>query len=123
MSIFEQISNTIITPAHADVTLPAPSANQPGGGMSVMLMLAIFVGFMYLVVWRPQNKRAKEHRNLLNSLAKGDEVLTAGGILGRIVKLTDSYVVLALSDTTEITLQKSSIVNALPKGTLKSVQS
>lgn len=87
-----------------------------------MGMLALFVVFMYFAVWRPQSKRAKEQRNLLNSLTKGDEVLTAGGILGRISKLTDAYMVIAIAENTEIVIQKSSVINALPKGTLKSLQ-
>jgi len=70
---------------------------------------------------RPQSKRAKEHRNLIGGLAKGDEVVTAGGILGRISKISDAYITLALTDNVEILVQKSSIVNALPKGTLKTL--
>lgn len=99
----------------------AAAAPQQGGGMSLMIMTGIFILFMYFVMWRPQSKRAKEHRNLLSSLAKGDEVVTAGGMLGRISKVNDNYLVLALADNVEITIQKSSIVNILPKGTLKSI--
>jgi len=109
-----------IQTAHAD----APAANasaQGAGGFSMMLMLTIFVVFMYFVVWRPQNKRAKEHRNLLSSLSKGDEVMSAGGILGRVAKLTDQYVMLNISENVEIVVQRSSIMTLLPKGTLKSV--
>lgn len=97
------------------------SAPQGGSSFSLILMTVIFIFFMYFVMWRPQNRRAKEHRDLINSLAKGDEVVTAGGILGKISKINDQYIVLALSDTVEITIQKSSIANALPKGTLKTI--
>ncbi len=89
--------------------------------ISMLVMVGVVFLFMYFVSIRPQTKRAKEHRHLLGSLSKGDEVMTSGGILGRIVKLNDSYVVLSLTDTVEITIQKSSIVSALPKGTLKSI--
>ncbi len=112
------VSNTYA----ADTLISAPKAPSSGGGLPVMGMLALFVVFMYFAVWRPQSKRAKEQRNLLNSLTKGDEVLTAGGILGRIIKLTDAYMVIAIAENTEIVIQKSSVINALPKGTLKSLQ-
>ena len=95
---------------------------QAGGGYPLILMLVVFVLFMYFGVWRPQSKRAKEQKDLINSLTKGDEVMTAGGMLGRIVKVTDHYLVVAISETTDIIMQKSSIVSALPKGTIKAIQ-
>lgn len=107
----------IVTPAYADT-----SAAQPQGtGLSMFIMFGVFILFMYFVIWRPQNKRAKEHRALLNSLAKGDEVVTAGGMLGKVSKISDQYVSISLADNVEITLQRSSIVSALPKGTMKSL--
>ncbi len=112
------ILNFFISNAYADTT--AAQAQQ-GSGFPLIIMLAVFVLFMYFGLWRPQSKRAQEQKNLLTSLAKGDEVLTAGGILGKIAKISDNYVILTLSDTVEITVQKTSIVSALPKGTLKSV--
>lgn len=120
MELMNSLVNFFITPAYAE-TAAAASAPQQGGGFSLILMLVVLILFMYFVAWRPQNKRAKEHRDLLSSLTKGDEVVTAGGILGKISKISDNYVVLSLSDNVEITLQKSSIVSALPKGTLKSI--
>lgn len=121
--MLETLLNAIIPAAHAD-TLPGGALPAPQGGsnFSLLIMLVIFVLFMYFAVWRPQSKRAKEHQNLINSLSKGDEVLTAGGIVGKVVKITDQYLVISLTDLVEITIQKSSIVAALPKGTLKSVQ-
>ncbi|MHB1949809.1 MAG: preprotein translocase subunit YajC [Gammaproteobacteria bacterium] len=122
MEIINTITNFFITSAYADTAATAATpAQQQGGGFSLVMMLGIFVVFMYFAVWRPQNKRAKEQRDLLGSLTKGDEVVTAGGILGKINKVSDNYVVLSLSDAVEITIQKSSIVGALPKGTLKSI--
>lgn len=117
MQLFQDILNFFITSAHAADAAPA----QQGGGFSLVLMTALFIFFMYFVMWRPQSKRAKEHRNLIGSLTVGDEVVTAGGILGKISKVTDSYIFLALADNVVITVQKNSIVNALPKGTLKSI--
>lgn len=122
MAIISTISNFFISSAYADTAVAASAApQQQGGSFPLMLMLAVFVFFMYFAVWRPQNKRAKEQRDLLGSLTKGDEVVTAGGILGKITKVSDSYAVIALSENVEITVQKSAIVGALPKGTLKSI--
>jgi len=117
MQLVDAISNFFITTAHAD-TGGAPA---PQGGFSFVIMMGILIFFMYFAIWRPQARRAKEQKDLLNSLAKGDEVVTAGGILGTISKISDNYVVLAMADNIEITMQKSSIVSALPKGTLKSI--
>ena len=73
-------------------------------------------------MWRPQSKRAREQRDLITALAKGDEVITAGGVLGKIHKITDQYVALFVHNNTEIVVQKSAIVGALPKGTLKTLE-
>jgi preprotein translocase subunit YajC len=109
----------MISNAYADGLLP--SSGQSGGGMSFVMMFAIFFLFIYFTIWRPQNKRAKETQTLLNSLSKGDEVITAGGILGRISKVTDQYISLTVNNT-EMLMQKSAIVTVLPKGTLKSIE-
>lgn len=117
MDILNTITNFFISNAYAD----APATSAQGGGFSMVIMLTVFVLFMYFVMWRPQSKRAKDHRDLLGSLKKGDEVVTAGGILGKISKITDSFAVVSLAENVEITIQKSSIVSALPKGTIKSI--
>jgi preprotein translocase subunit YajC len=105
--------------AYADSVATPP---DQGGSMSFILMFVIFFVFIYFAIWRPQNKRAKEQRNLLSSLAKGDEVITAGGLLGRLAKITDQYITLSIANNVEITMQKSAIVSVLPKGTLKSIE-
>lgn len=118
MQLLNDILGFFVNNAYAaDAAAPA----QQGGTTSLILMTGIFILFMYFVMWRPQSKRAKEHRNLINSLAKGDEIITAGGILGKVSKITDSYLIISLSETVEITIQKNSIVSVLPKGTLKSI--
>lgn len=112
--------DSIITPVYAE---PVAAAAQPGGSpFSLIFMFAIFFLFFYFVMWRPQSKRAKEQRDLLSSLTKGDEVITSGGILGRILKITDQYVALSIQDNVEMVVQKAAIVGALPKGTLKSLE-
>lgn len=90
--------------------------------MSLLPMLIIFVVVAYFLIIRPQSKRAKEQRKLMDSLNVGDEVITVGGIVGRVVKLRDNYVVLKLAENVEITMQKNSISNILPKGTLDSME-
>ncbi len=100
----------------------AQSAGAPGGGAGFEWIFLIgFLVIFYLMIWRPQAKRAKEHKNLVNSLSVGDEVVTGGGILGKIKKVTDEFVVLEVGDGQELKFQKGSIVAALPKGTLKAI--
>ncbi|MBM3887336.1 preprotein translocase subunit YajC [Candidatus Dependentiae bacterium] len=100
-------------------TAPAADASSAGGGFSTIIMLVVFFGIFYFMLIRPQTKRNREHQNLVNNLQKGDEVVTSGGILGRIVKIEENITTLALNDTTEIKIQKSAVVALLPKGTLK----
>jgi len=98
----------------------AEGASQPSG----IFNLIFFGGFaliFYFLIWRPQSKRAKEHRDLMSSLNKGDEVMTNGGILGKLAKVDDNYIVLQINDTVEVKMQKSAISAVLPKGTLKSI--
>ncbi len=112
MSLF--ISN-----AYAANTGAAPAS----GGMEMLIMLGIFGLVFYFLIYRPQAKRVKEHRNLMGALAKGDEVLTQGGLVGKIVKVVEDkdFVVIALNDQAEVTVQKASISAVLPKGTMKSL--
>lgn len=108
-----------ISDAHAQTV----GAGQPGGGLDLVIMLAAFGLIFYFMIFRPQSKRMKEHKNLMASLAKGDEVLTQGGLVGRIAKIAEDkdFVVIALNDTNEVTVQKGSISAVLPKGTMKSL--
>lgn len=91
------------------------------GFMSILPMLIIIVLLMYFMIIRPQQKRAKEQKVLLGSIKKGDEIVTTGGILGEVVKVSENFVVLKISEETEITIQKSSVAVTVPKGTIKSV--
>ena len=108
-------------------TAYAQAAGQAGGGESLMSMLPIILMFviLYFLMIRPQMKRQKEHRNMVAALAKGDEVVTAGGILGKVSKVTDSYITVEVADLAEkpveITLQKASVTTVLPKGTIKAL--
>jgi len=99
----------------------------PGEGSALMGMLPIVLMFviLYFLMIRPQMKRQKEHRNLVAALAKGDEVATAGGILGRVTKVGDAYITIEVSELAErpveIVLQKASVTTVLPKGTIKAL--
>jgi preprotein translocase subunit YajC len=89
-----------------------------------MFNILFLVGFgliFYFFMWRPQAKRAKDHKNLIAGLAKGDEVITAGGIIGKVVRLTDDYVVLEVNEGTELKFQKAHVAAELPKGTIKNI--
>ena len=108
-----------ITDALAAAGTAAPSAKD--GFMQMLPFLVLIVAFMYFFAIRPQQKRAKEHRELVGKLAKGDEVLTNGGLLGKITKVTDDFVVLALDENVVVTIQKSAVSGTMPKGTMKSV--
>ncbi|GAA0695185.1 preprotein translocase subunit YajC [Marinobacterium maritimum] len=98
----------------------APAAS-PDAGLFNILFLVGFGLIFYFFMWRPQAKRAKEHKNLIAGLAKGDEVITAGGIIGKVTRLTDDYVVLEVSEGTELKFQKAHVAAELPKGTIKGI--
>jgi preprotein translocase subunit YajC len=76
---------------------------------------------MYFIMIRPQQKRQKEMKTMMDALAKGDEVITVGGVLGRVSKVTDAYVTIEVSAGTEIVVQKNAVTTLLPKGTLKAL--
>ncbi len=86
--------------------------------MSMLPLVLMFV-VLYFVMIRPQMKRQKEHRTMIEALAKGDEVATAGGLLGKVTKLGDTYIGVELADGVEVQLQRSAVVQVLPKGTIK----
>jgi preprotein translocase subunit YajC len=104
----------IISPAAAQA---APNQGSP---MSLLVMMVLFFGVFYFMAIRPQMKRAKEHRALLSGLSKGDEVLTNGGVAGRIEDLGESFVSVEIAEGVTIKVQKNAITAVLPKGSLKS---
>ena len=109
------------------IDLLIPSAHAAGGAPSAgpipldFLLIAVFAVFFYLIVWRPQSKRAKEHRELVAGLTKGDEIITNGGLVGRITKVEEQFIIFEAADNVELKLQKSAVMQALPKGTIKSI--
>jgi len=97
----------------------AQDASPQGGLLSFLPLIVIFVVFYFLLI-RPQMKRAKEHRQLLSQLATGDEVVSNGGLLGKITHVGDSFVTLELADNVKVKLQKQAVASVMPKGTIKS---
>ena len=97
----------------------AAAAGDTTSTLMSMLPLVLMFVVLYFVMIRPQMKRQKEHKAMIEALAKGDEVVTAGGIAGRIGKLGDTYLGIEIADGVEIQVQRSAIVQVLPKGTLK----
>ena len=89
--------------------------------ISMLPMIAILILFMYFMVIRPQSKRAKDQKKLIDSLQKGDEVMTVSGILGKIEKIANDFVVLNIAEHTNITIQKNAIANVVPHGTMGSL--
>ena len=108
----------MISLAHAQT---AGAAADPMGGMMQMLPTILMFVVLWFLMIRQQMKKAKEHKALLAALAKGDEVVTQGGIVGKVVKVGDSYVTVEIAEGTEVVVQKPSIGLVLPKGTLKSL--
>ena len=117
------MGNQLTTTALASDGLPVLAASGPAGGSpwTMFLFLGGFALIFYFLIFRPQSKRRKEHQALVTSLAKGDEVVTAGGITGSITKVEDDFVKLSIANNVEIRIQKSSVGASLPKGTLKSL--
>lgn len=118
-SFFVVESAVFISSAFAQT---APAAAAEGGMLSSltsMLPLVLMFVVLYFVMIRPQMKKQKEHRAMIDALAKGDEVVTAGGLLGTVTKLGDAYLGLELATGVEVQLQRSAIVQVLPKGSIK----
>ena len=106
--------NPFETVAHA-----AEGGAAGGGGIETLFLLGGFVLIFYFLVWRPQSKRRKEHTALVGGLAKGDEIVTAGGVVGQVTKVEDDFIKVQISNNTEIRVQKNAVGATLPKGTLK----
>jgi preprotein translocase subunit YajC len=109
----------IISVAMAEA--PAAAAQQPDPLMSFLPLILIFA-VMYFLLIRPQIKRQKEHKKLVDALTKGDEVLTSGGLVGRVVELTDAFITVEVAEGTTIIVQRSAVTTVLPKGTIRDLR-
>jgi len=106
-------------------SLISPAWAQAGGGVggpqfAPLLMMVVLIGVFYFLLIRPQQKKAKDHQAMVSKLSAGDEVVTSGGILGRIIEVGDSFVTLEIADGVRIKVQKFQVTSLVPKGTLKS---
>jgi preprotein translocase subunit YajC len=95
---------------------------SPGGGMESILLIVLMFVVLYFLMIRPQMKRAKEHKGMIEALQKGDEVVTAGGVLGRISKINENYLTVEVAPNVEIQMQRPSVQLVLPKGTIKNIE-
>lgn len=109
----------LISPAYAQAAGQAAPGGLFGGGLSGLLFPIVLIGIMYFLMIRPQMKRAKEHRAMLEKLAKGDEVITNGGIAGTVTDIGDNFITIEIADNVRVRVQKGAVGNVLPKGTLK----
>jgi preprotein translocase subunit YajC len=106
--------NSLISPAYGQA-----AASSSGGGLSQILILVVFVAIFYFMLIRPQQKRMKDQQAMLSKLASGDEVVTSGGILGRITEVGETFVTLEVAEGVRIRVQRGQISQLMPKGTLK----
>lgn len=100
----------------------APVAPQPQLGLEGWLMPLGLLAIFYFLLWRPQSKRQKEHKALIEELAKGDEVVTAGGLVGKVVKVNEEFLLIEVADNVQLPVQKTAVTAALPKGTIKGIK-
>jgi len=98
----------------------AQESAAPSTTFNLIFIGGMFVLF-YFILWRPQSKRAKEHKELIGGISKGDEVMTSGGILGKVTSVTEDYMGMQIAEGVEIKVQKSSVAAALPKGTIAGI--
>jgi preprotein translocase subunit YajC len=108
--------NFLISDAYAQ----GAAAPQGGGIQSLIFMGVLFLVFYFLLI-RPQAKRAKEHKKMVEALAKGDEVVTNGGVLGKVTKVGDDFVVIEVAQGVELNVQRQSVAALMPKGTAKNI--
>lgn len=106
---------SVLIPRARAATAAAPHGQSP---WSLLIFFVVILAFFYFLAIRPQVKRQKEHKKLVDALSVGDEVVTQGGILGRAVRLTDQLAVLDIGKGTELTVQRNAVIAVLPKGTL-----
>jgi len=99
-------------------TAPAAGGDMQSSLMSMLPLVLMFV-VLYFVMIRPQMKKQKEHRTMVEALAKGDEVVTAGGLLGKVSKLGDNFISVEIANGVEVQLQRSAVAQVLPKGSIK----
>ncbi|MDX2464047.1 MAG: preprotein translocase subunit YajC [Porticoccus sp.] len=106
--------------SHVVMAAAAPASQEPNPLYTLLMFGGLFV-FMYFIIIRPQRKRAKEHKELTGSLGKGDEVVMNSGLLGKISKLDEAYIVIEVANNVELKFQRAAVHAVLPKGTIKQI--
>jgi len=99
----------------------AQAGGAQGGGIESIVLIVVMFGVLYFMMIRPQMKRAKEHKTMIEALQKGDEVISGGGVLGRVSKMNEQYISVEIATGVEVQMQRSSVQLVLPKGTLKNL--
>ncbi len=102
-----------------DAMAQAAGGAAAGGGLTPFIMMAVFVVIFYFLLIRPQQKKQKEHQAMLSKIGEGDEVVTAGGILGRVIEVGDQFLTLEIAEGVRIKVQRFQVTSLVPKGTLK----
>nr|VFK41085.1 MAG: protein translocase subunit yajC [Candidatus Kentron sp. SD]VFK46838.1 MAG: protein translocase subunit yajC [Candidatus Kentron sp. SD]VFK79142.1 MAG: protein translocase subunit yajC [Candidatus Kentron sp. SD] len=108
--------NFFVEVAHAEA---APAGAQTDAGFVTFLPMILLFALLWFLLIRPQQKRAKEHKNMVGALSKDDEVVTSGGVLGRITHLNDNFVTLEVAENVGVTVQRHAVTSLMPKGTIK----
>jgi preprotein translocase subunit YajC len=109
-----------ISDAMAEAAPAAAGAQQPGMLAALFPFIILFIVFYFLLI-RPQSKRAKEHKKMVEALAKGDEVLTQGGVYGKVTEVADEAITVEVADNVQLKLQRAAVTSVLPKGTIKTL--
>jgi len=112
---FTLIADFFIRPALAQ------GAPQRGGGLDFIVFIILMLGIMYFLMIRPQVKRARQHREMVAALSKGDEIVTNGGLLGKILEVGETFLLVEVGRGVEVKVQKDAVANAMPRGTLKTL--
>lgn len=114
------MSFQLIPTAYATTTSGANTMTgaHHGSGMGFILMWVVLLAVLYFVMWRPQSQRMKKHRKMLEGVSKGDEVVTNGGVFGKVEKVDDNFVILTIAEGITIKVQKQAISATLPKGSI-----
>jgi preprotein translocase subunit YajC len=99
----------------------AQGAESGGGTLELILPLVLMFGIFYFLLIRPQQKKAKEHKNMVTALGKGDEIITNGGLLAKITDIDDNFLTCQIADKVEVKIQRHAIASVLPKGTIKNL--
>jgi preprotein translocase subunit YajC len=102
-----------------DAMAQAAGGASPGAGATPLIMMAVFVVIFYFLLIRPQQKKQKEHQAMLSKIAAGDEVVTAGGILGKVIEVGDNFLTLEIADNVRVKVQRFQVTSLVPKGTFK----